>query len=58
VSYDTSNCGEFTSAWHDNVVGFPQLNEIDRQFVELETQREEIEKQRKHIKEQADEKTD
>ena len=47
-----------TSVWHDNVVEFPQLNKIDRQFVELETQREEIERQKKYIKEQANEKTE
>tara|TARA_R110002153_G_C13225625_1_gene489275 strand:+ start:643 stop:819 length:177 start_codon:yes stop_codon:yes gene_type:complete len=58
VSYDTSDDGEFTSVWHDNVVEFPQLNKIDRQFVELETQREEIERQKKYIKEQANEKTE
>jgi len=39
----------------DNVVAFPKLTEIDRQFVELETQRDEIERQKKLIKEQADE---
>tara|TARA_B110000046_G_scaffold147320_1_gene154906 strand:+ start:69 stop:245 length:177 start_codon:yes stop_codon:yes gene_type:complete len=58
VSYDTSNDGEFTSVWHDNVVGFPHPNKIDKQFVELETQRDEIERQRKLIKEKADEKAD
>tara|TARA_B110000977_G_C10744926_1_gene364451 strand:+ start:107 stop:283 length:177 start_codon:yes stop_codon:yes gene_type:complete len=58
MSYDTSNDGEFTSVWHDNVVGFPHPNKIDKQFVELETQREEIERQRKLIKEKTDEKTD
>ena len=39
----------------DNVVAFPKLTEIDRQFVELETQRDEIERQKKLIKEQTDE---
>jgi len=58
VSYDTSDDGEFTSVWHDNVVGFPHPNKIDKQFVELETQREEIERQRKLIKEKTDEKTE
>ena len=38
----------------DNVLAFPQLTEIDRQFVELETQRDEIDRQRKLIEEQAD----
>jgi hypothetical protein len=58
MTYDTSDDGEFTAVWHDNVVEFPKLNEIDKQFVELEKQREEIERQRKHIKEQANEKAD
>ena len=38
----------------DNVLAFPQLTEIDRQFVELETQRDEIDRQRKLIEEQSD----
>ncbi len=38
-----------------NVLAFPTLTEIDRQFVELEKQREEIERQKKLIKDQADE---
>jgi len=38
-----------------NVLAFPTLNQIDRQFIELEKQREEIERQKKRIKEQADE---
>ena len=58
MSYDTSDDREFTSVWHDNVVGFPHPNQIDRQFGELETQRDEIERQRKLIKENADEKAD
>ena len=55
MTYDTSDDGEFTAVWHDNVVEFPKLNEIDKQFVELERQRDEIERQKKLIKEQADE---
>jgi hypothetical protein len=58
MTYDTSDDGEFAAVWHDNVVEFPKLNEIDKQFVELEKQREEIERQRKYIKEQANEKAD
>ena len=55
MSYDTSNDGEFSAVWNNNVVEFPQLSEIDKQFVELERQRDEIERQKKLIKEQADE---
>tara|TARA_R100000935_G_scaffold32373_1_gene52904 strand:- start:646 stop:789 length:144 start_codon:yes stop_codon:yes gene_type:complete len=34
----------------DNIIDFPEINEIDKQFLELERQKLLIEQQRKEIK--------
>ena len=41
-----------------NVIKFPQLSEVDKQFIELEKQNKEIASQRKLIKKVNEEKND
>jgi len=58
MSKDSFNSEFFRKATKDNVVKFPQLSKVDREFERLERQAVEIQKQKERIEKLLQDKID